>query len=338
MENRSRMHSGTAGTLTLALGLLFGQALPPASTAVAADAVDLNAPAPNASGPNASGDIGRLTADVNRLKQELRDQRQLILQLMQMDQQRYDVLLRYLQSGGAPGNVGASGIPGLPAPPALPGGVAGASAGGPSAPGAREATAAPASHESSSISGHVRVSGGAPGELYVYLDGPRAAPVRNRTVEIKQKDKQFTPRVAVVALGTRMIFPNVDTVIHNVFSTSPGNAFDLGSVKSGDRTAPVALLRPGHVEIFCNIHSKMRADVLVVPNAHWARVNADGSFQVSNVPTGMRRVVVWGPNIKPASQDVEVTGKGASVTFAAEPAGGRPHMNKRGQAYGSYDE
>ena len=53
---------------------------------------------------------------------------------------------------------------------------------------------------------------------------------------------------------------------------------------------------------------------------------------------GQRRVVLWGPNIKPAAQEVEVTAKGASVSLSAEPGPARPHFNKRGQAYGSYDE
>jgi hypothetical protein len=127
-------------------------------------------------------------------------------------------------------------------------------------------------------------------------------------------------------------------VIHNVFSQNPGNAFDLGSIKSGEKSSPVVLLKPGHVEVFCNIHSKMKADILVVPNSHWTRVGADGSFQLPGIPVGARRVVLWSPSLKTISQEVEVTARGGQVSFSAEAAAGAPHMNKRGQAYGSYDE
>ena len=175
------------------------------------------------------------------------------------------------------------------------------------------------------------------GEAYVYVDGMRSS-ARGHTVEIKQRDKQFAPRVLVVPLGTKLLFPNQDTVIHNVFSTAPGNAFDLGSVKGGETSPPIVLLKPGPVEIFCNIHSKMRADVLVVPNSHWTRVAADGSFSLPGVPTGTRKVVLWSPALKSVSQPVEVTSRGGSVTFASEATTVRPHLNKRGQAYGSYDE
>ena len=276
-------------------------------------------------GSASAADVARLEADVNRLKQEARDQRQLILQLMQMDQQRYDVLLRYLQS------MNGASAEGLPGPLTLPASPLAAAADKETAPAAIP-------RESGTISGRARAPAGAGGDLYVYLDGPRGAPVHGRTFEIKQKDKQFVPRAAVVPLGTRVVFPNADSVIHNVFSSTPGSAFDLGSVKGGERSPPVLMAKPGHVEIFCNIHSKMRADVLVVPNGHWTKVAPDGSFSLPGVAVGQRRVVLWGPNIKPAAQEVEVTAKGASVSLSAEPGPARPHFNKRGQAYGSYDE
>jgi hypothetical protein len=67
-------------------------------------------------------------------------------------------------------------------------------------------------------------------------------------------------------------------------------------------------------------------------------VAADGSFQISGVPAGTRKIVLWSPTLKPVSEQVEVTAKGGTAIFSAEASGFRPHLNKRGQAYGSYDE
>jgi plastocyanin len=248
----------------------------------------LVAPAAAVAAPADAADVTRLQGEVQQLKQELADQRQLILQLMQAEQQRYDVVIRFLRNGGGSGGGDVSSLPPI-------------------------------------------------GEAYVYIDGLRSS-AKGHTVEIKQRDKQFSPRVTVVPLGTKVVFPNQDTVIHNVFSTAPGNAFDLGSVKGGETSPPVVLLKPGPVEIFCNIHSKMRADILVVPNNHWARVAADGSFSLAGVPIGNRRIVLWSPTLKPVSQQVDVGPKGGTVSFNSESSAIRPHLNKRGQAYGSYDE
>jgi len=282
-----------------------------------------------AAGEATPGDVARLQGEIDRLKQELADQRQLILQLMQAEQQRYDVVLKYLRAGGA-GDTSA--LPPPPSPSAvMPKSGATASGSEPSK------DSGGSGHEAATVTGRVKASGGQIGEAYVYIDGLRSS-ARGHTVEIKQRDKQFAPRVVVVPLGTKLVFPNQDTVIHNVFSTASGNSFDLGSVKGGETSPPVVLLKPGPVEIFCNIHSKMRADVLVVPNNHWARVAADGSFSLSGVPVGSRKIVLWSPTLKPVSQQVDVSTKGGTVTFTSEAMSARPHLNKRGQAYGSYDE
>jgi len=287
-----------------------------------------SAAAPVAAAEPGSTETARLQGEIDRLKQELADQRQLILQLMQAEQQRYDVVLKLLRAGVAPGADLSSALPPLPSatstsmPKSDPGKDSGGSAG----------------REAATVTGRVRTGGGQPlGEAYVYVDGLRSS-ARGHTVEIKQRDKQFAPRVVVVPLGTKVVFPNQDTVIHNVFSTAPGNSFDLGSVKGGETSPPVVMLKPGPVEIFCNIHSKMRADVLVVPNSHWTRVAADGSFQLTGVPVGTRKIVLWSPTLKPVSQQVDVTPKGGNVTFSSEAMSIRPHLNKRGQAYGSYDD
>src|SRR5258708_26135466 len=156
-------------------------------------------------------------------------------------------------------------------------------------------------------------------------------------MEIRRESRRFVPAVAVVPVGAHVLFPNRDTVFHNVFSNTPGDAFDVGPLKAGQIPKPIALLKPGHVEVFCNIHSKMRADVLVVPNVHWTRVRPDGSFQLPGIPVGNRRVVLWAPNLKPVSQSVEVTPAGASITFTAEGSAARPHLNKNGGPYCSYE-
>ena len=81
----------------------------------------------------------------------------------------------------------------------------------------------------------------------------------------------------------------------------------------------------------------MRADVLVVPNAHWSRVRPDGTFQLPGVPTGKRHIVLWGPALKPVSQQVEVKASGTTTTLSTEARVPAPHLNKNGAAYGSYE-
>ena len=310
----------------LVLGLVLVARIPaPATAASTGD-----------SGP-AAADYSRLAADIARMQQDLREQRQLIFQLMEM----HSALLRYLQSGGA----GAGSLPSMPAPgfPAGAGrersaGTSSAEHHGESPVEDREDSSTARTAATGSISGSVRIKGGALGEAFVYVDGPKAIPSHPKTIEIKQDHKQFMPALAVVQVGTRVVFPNEDKVFHNTFSRTPGNAFDLGTLKSGDKPNPVVFTSPGHVEIFCNIHSKMRADILVVPNGHWAKVRDDGNFQLTGVPLGSRHVVLWGPRLKQVSQRLEVTATGVTATFATEASTPAPHLNKNGGEYGSYED
>lgn len=273
-------------------------------------------------------------ADFARLQREVSEQRSLIIQMMQVEQQRYDMLLKLLQSGGQLPSTTA-----LPPPITAPGGTS-------TPPTGSTSTSAPPSTASARgsgervgvVSGRVEGRGGPIKDAYVYIDGVKGAAAHGHTVEIKQKDKQFWPQTAVVQRGTSVVFPNLDAVFHNVFSTSGRNSFDLGSYRSGDTPRSVVLTTPGIVEVYCNIHSKMNASILVVPGPLYAKVGPDGSYRIENVPVGARRIVAWSPNAKPTQQKVEVAGSGSQANFTLEVEAAKAHTNKLGQPYGSYKE
>jgi plastocyanin len=265
-------------------------------------------------------------ADFLRLQGEVREQRSLIIQMLQTEQQRYDMLLRLMQ-----------GQPGLTLPPSVlsptPGEAPAADA---SAKAPRHATA-PARPRSGTVQGKVTLAGGSPSELYVYVENVHAPLARNKSLEVKQEGKQFVPRVAVVQTGTSVVFPNFDNVFHNVFSNSPRNTFDLGSYRAGDKPKAITLAASGVVDVFCNFHHKMSASILVVPSPLFTRVHADGTFRLNNVPVGTRKLVAWSPHSKPAQLTVEVAGGDVvEAPFDLQAEDQRPHLNKFGQAYGSY--
>ncbi|HPM68332.1 MAG TPA: methylamine utilization protein, partial [Piscinibacter sp.] len=46
-------------------------------------------------------------------------------------------------------------------------------------------------------------------------------------VEISQAKRQFNPRVTLITVGTKVAFPNFDTVRHHVYSFSQAKTFEL---------------------------------------------------------------------------------------------------------------
>jgi hypothetical protein len=98
------------------------------------------------------------------------------------------------------------------------------------------------------------------------------------------------------------------------------------------------MTKPGVVDVFCNMHQRMSAHVLVVPSKHYAKVRPDGSFRLEGVPVGTRNLVAWSPSLRAVKRNVDVTPAGARASFAMEYTDPQAHTNKLGQPYGSYNE
>ena len=275
--------------------------------------------------PGSERTAGPTWAEFTKLQNEVHEQRSLLIQLMQTEQQRYDMLLKLLSSA-APAAAAAL-------PPAV-----GVPYSAPEEKRSR-ASATPRVVEPrvGTVEGKVDVPGGDVRDVYVYVEGIKG-PRANQTIEIKQENKQFIPRLAVVPVGTTVTFPNLDRVFHNVFSNSAANSFDLGSYRAGDQTRSVVMTKAGVVDVYCNMHQRMSAHVLVVPNKMFAKVRPDGTFRLEGVPLGTRSVVAWSPNLRPVQRRVDVTPAGARASFAMEYTDPQAHTNKLGQPYGSYNE
>jgi len=303
-----------------------------AGLVVAGTALALLVPGPAARAQGGTDEGAPTRAEFNKLQAEVREQKQLLLQTLQTEQQRYEMLLKIIRAQG-----GGASVENLPALPSLEG--TGSTAADKPAARSRSSAAAEAARRTAALEGKIQLPPGArSADVYVYVENVKASHVKGKSIEIKQENKQFSPRLAVVQAGTNVLFPNFDAIYHNVFSMSPHNSFDLGSYRAGDKPRSVTLTTPGVVEIFCNMHQKMSADVLVVPSPLYTKVRADGTFRIENVPVGVRKVVAWSPGIKAAQQRVEVTATGGEVSFALEREEARAHANKLGQAYGSYRE
>src|SRR5436305_7561359 len=104
--------------------------------------------------------------------------------------------------------------------------------------------------------------------------------------------KQFLPRILVVPRGARVRFPNEDPILHNVFSVSPGNSFDLGLYRQGAGKEE-RFDKAGLVRIFCNVHHSMVAYILVLDTPYYTQPGADGQFVLSGLPKGRGRLTVW---------------------------------------------
>ncbi|MCK6545170.1 hypothetical protein L6R52_04825 [Myxococcota bacterium] len=285
-------------------------------------------------------------AELERLSREVEALRAVLAQMLEIERMRVELLSQSLKSGGAA--VARTSGPQERGAPSLDVGRDPREARDARDPRAAEPpvklTAADLSKQrrpaaravAGTITGRVTLPPGAP-VAYVFVENVRGALVRDQKVSIKQVNKRFQPEWAVVQVGTTVEFPNMDDIYHNVFSLTPGSSFDLGLYKRGESSKEHRFTRAGVVDIYCNIHPRMLASLLVVPNDHFARVKDDGTFELTGVPEGKRKLVAWAPGAELGAEWVDVaTGSETHVELRLAPKS-PAHKNKHGQAYGSYE-
>lgn len=175
------------------------------------------------------------------------------------------------------------------------------------------------------------------GDAVLYLEGP-AGPgdaARPVTIEIAITDKTYAPHVVVVPVGSTVRFPNHDPFNHNVFSVSEPNSFDLGLYGRGEAKSHT-FDHPGLVRVYCNVHPRMVAYVLVMANRYYAQPGTDGSFAIDNVSAGRYRLHVWHERIAAeVVKDVSAGGSEPELQIALNARGyqWQPHRNKYGRNY-----
>jgi plastocyanin len=169
---------------------------------------------------------------------------------------------------------------------------------------------------------------------------PRAPKEPDKPFQLLTKNKEFIPHLLVVPVGSRVQFPNQDPILHNVFSVSPGNAFDLGIYRVGPPKEK-RFEQAGLVRVYCNVHQAMVAYILVLDTPFYVSPAADGSFRLTGLPKGPGKLTVWHEQTDPWSMELTLPLAEDASPVQARLVVLRPklpaHLNKTGGAYASSD-
>jgi len=133
-----------------------------------------------------------------------------------------------------------------------------------------------------------------PPRAVIYLEGNFPKPTNLPVKQMEQKDLTFVPTLLPVEVGTKVEFPNLDDVYHNIFSYSPAKRFDLGRYPPNEKPTPFQIFdRPGLVTLRCDIHEHMRALILVLDTPYFTISDPQGRYRLSKLPAGHFLLKAW---------------------------------------------
>jgi len=187
------------------------------------------------------------------------------------------------------------------------------------------------------LAGHIDMTAGAAryiSQAVVYFVPDAGAPKpKPGDYRIYTHLRAFDPPSMVIPLGSRIIFPNQDDILHNVFSATPGSEFDLGTYAEDERAA-YTFKKAGVVTINCNVHQDMQANVLVVATPYFANADAQGDFRIANLPAGPGKLTLWHPRAQ--AQTLAVTApllEPLTLQLALTRPAVSAHLNKERKQY-----
>jgi plastocyanin len=152
---------------------------------------------------------------------------------------------------------------------------------------------------------------------------------------VDQINLTFAPDLIVIPVGSKVDFPNSDSISHQVYSFSAARRFQLPLYR-GKAHPPVSFDQPGIVTLGCNIHDDMLAHIVVTDALLFGRTDASGIWSVPDAPTGRYRIEVWHPRLRdtlPSPRRELVVGDSGRAELTVRlmkslkpaPIEGRPH-------------
>ena len=152
--------------------------------------------------------------------------------------------------------------------------------------------------------------------------------------EMRMENKNFIPRVLTVTMGSEVEFPNFDPVLHNAFSTSGKNRFDLGFFGGGEKKSQV-FEKPGLVRVYCNVHHDMVAYILVLNTPYFTSVDAKGKFSFQDLPEVSGQLQIWHPRARGVKKIIDLSEALEAGEYQVAMTKRRipKHLNKKGKSY-----
>ena len=175
-------------------------------------------------------------------------------------------------------------------------------------------------NETTNVKGKILINGKPPSpNTLVFLETKTKMRIKEQTkgqsITINQSGLNFHPRHSIVQVGATITFANHDKEVHNIFSKSQGNQFNLGAMATGSFKS-IEVNKAGPIVLRCNMHKGMIGTLFVVPNGYYTKPNAKGEYEFKNVKSEGYIMQVWAPMLSP--DEVHANIRSADLTGVAQ--------------------
>ncbi len=142
----------------------------------------------------------------------------------------------------------------------------------------------------------VSETGGIQNVVVSLLRIPTGLPMEtgDKPIQIDQQKCVFIPHVLLVPAGAEFEALNSDPVSHNFHTIGAHNKeINIMQTKTKRRRLPLTFSEPDTIEVICDVHSWMKAWIIVTDHPYYALTDAEGQFRLENVPEGSYRIKAW---------------------------------------------
>ncbi|HSU31802.1 MAG TPA: hypothetical protein VLJ11_11260 [Bryobacteraceae bacterium] len=154
--------------------------------------------------------------------------------------------------------------------------------------------------------------------IAIWLESKIPAPAQPVKAVMRQRNRRIEPDTLIVPVGSTVEFPNLDPIFHNIFSLSRTQSFDLGYYAEG-RSRSVTFSHPGIVQVYCHVHPNMYGVIVVTASRWFGKPAQDGTFALSNLPSGNYRMCVWQKSVGVMHRNITVPETGSLRMNVAIP-------------------
>jgi hypothetical protein len=108
---------------------------------------------------------------------------------------------------------------------------------------------------------------------------------------LNQKSCRYEPHILLVPVQATLTVRSGDPILHTV-QMSGSAEYNLPFTSEGQEITRT-MTREGTVNLRCNVHVWMNAEMIVARHPYYAVTDQDGNFELTQVPPGNYEIVAW---------------------------------------------